>query len=64
MQIERLDHLLLTMADVDATCALYARVLGMQVISVGETACTRVGQRTSSRRRCALAVRSLRRGQR
>lgn len=64
MQIERLDHLLLTVADVDAACAFYAGVLGMQVISVGETACTRVGQRTSSRRRCALALRALRRGQR
>lgn len=64
MQIERLDHLLLTVADVEATCAFYARVLGMQVVSVGETACTRVGQRTSSPRRCALAVRALRRGRR
>ncbi|WP_033479074.1 VOC family protein [Xanthomonas phaseoli] len=36
MQIERLDHLVLTVADVDVTCAFYARVLGMQVISFGE----------------------------
>ncbi|MCL1528980.1 VOC family protein [Xanthomonas nasturtii] len=36
MQIERLDHLVLTVADVDATCAFYARVLGMQVITFGE----------------------------
>lgn len=64
MQIERLDHLVLTVADVKAACAFYARVLGMQVVSLGETACTRVGQRTSSRRRSALAVRALRRGQR
>lgn len=36
MQIERLDHLALTVADVDVTYAFYARVLGMQVISFGE----------------------------
>lgn len=64
MQIERLGHLVLSMADVDATCAFYARVLGMQVVSLGETARTRGGQRTSSRRRSALAVRALRRGPR
>lgn len=36
MQIERLDHLVLTVADVQATCDFYARVLGMQVVSFGE----------------------------
>ena len=36
MQIDRLDHLVLTVADVDATCDFYARVLGMQVVSFGE----------------------------
>jgi catechol 2,3-dioxygenase-like lactoylglutathione lyase family enzyme len=27
--IERVDHLVLTVADVDATCAFYSRTLGM-----------------------------------
>jgi catechol 2,3-dioxygenase-like lactoylglutathione lyase family enzyme len=36
MQIERLDHLVLTVADIDASCAFYARVLGMQVQHFGE----------------------------
>ncbi|CTP84994.1 virulence protein [Xanthomonas translucens pv. arrhenatheri] len=36
MQIEHLDHLVLTVADIDASCAFYARVLGMQVQRFGE----------------------------
>lgn len=35
IRIERLDHLVLTVADVDATCAFYARVLGMEVQTFG-----------------------------
>lgn len=35
MQIERLDHLVLTVADIEATCAFYERVMGMQVITFG-----------------------------
>ncbi len=35
MQIERLDHLVLTVADIDVTCAFYKRVMGMQVITFG-----------------------------
>jgi catechol 2,3-dioxygenase-like lactoylglutathione lyase family enzyme len=35
MKIDALDHLVLTVADVDATCAFYTRVLGMQEISFG-----------------------------
>jgi catechol 2,3-dioxygenase-like lactoylglutathione lyase family enzyme len=35
MKIDSLDHLVLTVADVDATCAFYARVLGMQVVNFG-----------------------------
>ena len=31
MKIERLDHLVLTVRDIDAACAWYERVLGMQV---------------------------------
>jgi len=36
MQIDRFDHLVLTVRDVDATCSFYARVLGMQVVTFGE----------------------------
>ena len=31
MHIDRLDHLVLTVRDLDATCAFYATVLGMRV---------------------------------
>lgn len=33
--IDRLDHLVLTVADIDATCAFYSRVLGMEVRRFG-----------------------------
>jgi catechol 2,3-dioxygenase-like lactoylglutathione lyase family enzyme len=36
MQIERLDHLVLTVADIDRTCDFYTRVLGMEVVKFGE----------------------------
>lgn len=36
MKIESLDHLVLTVADVDASCAFYERVLGMQTVTFGE----------------------------
>jgi catechol 2,3-dioxygenase-like lactoylglutathione lyase family enzyme len=36
MQIERLDHLVLTVADIDHTCEFYTRVLGMEVVRFGE----------------------------
>ncbi|GMX60433.1 VOC family protein [Paenibacillus elgii] len=36
MNVERLDHLVLTVADVEATCAFYSRVLGMEVVTFGE----------------------------
>lgn len=36
MKIDAIDHLVLTVADVDATCAFYARVLGMEVVVFGE----------------------------
>jgi catechol 2,3-dioxygenase-like lactoylglutathione lyase family enzyme len=36
MRIDRLDHLVLTVRDVEATCSFYARVLGMQVVTFGE----------------------------
>ncbi len=36
MKIARLDHLVLTVADIDRSCAFYTRVLGMEVITFGE----------------------------
>ena len=35
MKINRLDHLVLTVTDVEATCAFYAQVLGMAVVTFG-----------------------------
>ena len=35
MKVERLDHLVLTVRDVSATCAFYARVLGMTETTFG-----------------------------
>jgi len=36
MQIERLDHLVLTVADIARTCEFYTRVLGIEVVRFGE----------------------------
>ena len=36
MNIARLDHLVLTVADIERTCAFFTRVLGMEVVSFGE----------------------------
>lgn len=33
MHLERLDHLVLTVASIEATCAFYRRVLGMDVVT-------------------------------
>ena len=33
MKIDSLDHLVLTVNDIDATCAFYSRVLGMKTVS-------------------------------
>jgi catechol 2,3-dioxygenase-like lactoylglutathione lyase family enzyme len=35
LNIDRLDHLVLTVSDLQATCDFYAQVLGMQVITFG-----------------------------
>lgn len=35
IRIARLDHFVLTVRDVDATCAFYTRVLGMEVLRFG-----------------------------
>ena len=34
--IARLDHLVLTVADIERSCAFYTRVLGMEVVTFGE----------------------------
>ena len=60
MQIDHLDHLVLTVADVDATLDFYTRVLGMQLVTFGEarkalafasrrSTCTRPGASSSQR---------------
>ncbi|OOG28633.1 VOC family virulence protein [Thioalkalivibrio denitrificans] len=36
IRIRALDHLVLTVADIEATCDFYVRVLGMEVITFGE----------------------------
>ena len=36
MQLDYLDHLVLTVRDVEATCQFYSRVLGMEVVTFGE----------------------------
>ncbi|QBD75119.1 VOC family protein [Ktedonosporobacter rubrisoli] len=35
MHIDSLDHLVLTVHDIEATCDFYTRVLGMQVVTFG-----------------------------
>ena len=35
MQIDRLDHLVLTVADIEASCEFYHRALGMEVVTFG-----------------------------
>ena len=36
MELDRLDHLVLTVRDIETTCEFYSRVLGMEVIRFGE----------------------------
>ena len=36
MQIDHLDHLVLTVQDIQTTCEFYSRVLGMQVVTFAE----------------------------
>lgn len=35
MKIDSLDHLVLTVADIEASCTFYQRVLGMEVVTFG-----------------------------
>ena len=45
MKIDRLDHLNLTVADIDRSCEFYTRVLGMEAVTWGEgRAALRFGQ--------------------
>ncbi|NJO40167.1 MAG: VOC family protein [Cyanobacteria bacterium CRU_2_1] len=36
MKIDRIDHLVLTVQDIEATCEFYSTVLGMQIITFGD----------------------------
>ena len=36
MDIERIDHFVLTVASIEATCAFYSSALGMEVIAFGD----------------------------
>nr|WP_285855103.1 VOC family protein [Paenibacillus cellulositrophicus] len=36
ININRLDHLVLTVSNIDQTCEFYSRVLGMQTVTFGE----------------------------
>lgn len=36
MEINRLDHLVLTVADIEATCNFYSYILGMQIETFGD----------------------------
>lgn len=36
MRIDRIDHVVLTVRDLETTCEFYARVLGMEVVTFGE----------------------------
>ena len=36
MRIDRIDHLVLTVASIPATCDFYSRVLGMSVVTFGQ----------------------------
>ena len=35
IELQRLDHLVLTVRDIDVTCEFYSRVLGMEVVTFG-----------------------------
>jgi len=35
MRIDRIDHLVLTVKDIEATCKFYSTVLGMEIVSFG-----------------------------
>jgi len=35
VKIDRIDHLVLTVRDIESTCAFYSRVLGMEIVAFG-----------------------------
>jgi catechol 2,3-dioxygenase-like lactoylglutathione lyase family enzyme len=37
MKIDSIDHVVLTVKDINATCDFYSKVLGMEVVTFGET---------------------------
>jgi catechol 2,3-dioxygenase-like lactoylglutathione lyase family enzyme len=54
VRIERLDHVALTVSDVDAACAFYARAFGMEPIELaGERRALRFGRQTLHLREAA-----------
>ena len=61
MQIDRIDHFVLTVRDIEATCKFYARVLGMQVVTfAGRRKALQFGQQKDQT--CTRPVRSLNQG--
>ncbi len=36
MKIDAIDHIVLTVKDIDATCAFYVKAMGMQVVRFGQ----------------------------
>jgi catechol 2,3-dioxygenase-like lactoylglutathione lyase family enzyme len=44
MEIKRIDHLVLTVRDIPATCDFYSRVLGMQVVTFGDRKALQFGR--------------------
>ena len=36
MKINRIDHFVLTVRDIDATCDFYSKVLGMEIVTFGQ----------------------------
>ena len=36
MKVDRIDHIVLTVADIEATCRFYSQVLGMEIVTFGE----------------------------
>ncbi len=36
IKVDRLDHLVLTVQNIDATCDFYNRALGMQIVTFGD----------------------------
>ena len=37
IKIDRFDHLVLTVSDINASCEFYSRVMGMETVAFGKT---------------------------